>query len=260
MGYWYDCTAGKLLCRGFVMAAFAVGLWFICVEAKGGDYEKEEAAKLESMGAKVRRDGEGRITRILLLDNLTDQDIAKVDFECFRDLQHLAIFNKKLSEKSLDHIIKSRTLKSLNFKWLRMSDQAFARLLKQQESLYGITCDQMPLTSKALEGIGAVESLVAVNFSYTRIGDAGVKEITKLENLFALDLPNNNLSDAGLAEVAKLNQLAFLRLDGNAITDAGIQKLSTMNNLRALELRSTKVTEEGIATLKGELPKLNTFR
>ncbi len=107
-----------------------------------------------------------------------------------------------------------------------------------------------------------LEKMSRLNLSYTKISDAGLKELAKLPKLINLYLAETQISDAGLKEMAKsdagLKDVAKLeRLDlySTKITDAGLKEVAKLKQLKELNLLGTKVTEAGVAELQKALPK-----
>ena len=62
-------------------------------------------------------------------------------------------------------------------------------------------------------------------FDFTKITNAGLKEVAKLQKLTSLGLSSTKITNAGLKEVAKLQQLTVLVLYRTKITDAGVAEL-----------------------------------
>jgi internalin A len=95
--------------------------------------------------------------------------------------------------------------------------------------------------------------VLTVNLSYTKVTDAGLKELAALQNLNTLNLRGTQVTDAGLKELAPLKTLTTLRLGKTDVTDAGLKELAALKNLTTLGLSETKVTDVGLkelATLK----------
>ena len=97
-----------------------------------------------------------------------------------------------------------------------------------------------------------LEKMSRLNLSYTKISDAGLKELAKLPKLINLYLAETQISDAGLKDVAKLERLD---LYSTKITDAGLKEVAKLKQLKELNLLGTKVTEAGVAELQKALPK-----
>ena len=58
--------------------------------------------------------------------------------------------------------------------------------------------------------------------SYTRVTDAGIKELAKSQQLGTLFLTDTQITDAGLKDVTKLHKLKMLRIRGTKVTKAGV--------------------------------------
>ena len=119
------------------------------------------------------------------------------------------------------------------------------------------------------EGTQAVDAIVAlggkivrddsmpgkpvISVEFTKVTDAGLKEVAGLKRLLTLNLANTQVTDAGLKELAGLQRLATLNLANTQVTDAGIKELAAVKNLHRLDLTGTQVTEEGAAELRKSL-------
>ena len=100
-----------------------------------------------------------------------------------------------------------------------------------------------------------------LDLSFTRITDAGLKDIAKLQKLELLDLVYcEQITAVGLKEVAKLQNLTRLYLNRTKITDAGLKEVAKLQQLRGISLTNTKITDAGVAELRKALPKCNIFR
>ena len=69
-----------------------------------------------------------------------------------------------------------------------------------------------------------------------------------------LSLRFTKITDAGLKEVAKLQQLESLNLNWTKITDAGLKEVAKMKQLTSLVLFRTQITKAGVAELQKALP------
>jgi len=115
------------------------------------------------------------------------------------------------------------------------------------------------ITDAGLKEVTKLKNLTHLNLESTKITDAGLKEVAKLQNLTELYLHNTKITDAGLKEVAKLQNLTMLALNDTKITDACIKDLAKLHNLTILILGESKITEEGAAELRKALPKCENF-
>jgi internalin A len=98
--------------------------------------------------------------------------------------------------------------------------------------------------------------IVRAELGFTKMTDAGLKELTGLKKLKELFLHRTEVTDAGLKELAAFEHLETLYLGGTKVTDAGLKELSGLKQLRVLDLRLTAVTDAGATDLQKALPKL----
>jgi len=92
--------------------------------------------------------------------------------------------------------------------------------------------------------------VVGVDFHFTEVTDAGLKELKKLKSLQSLDLTDTKITDAGLKELKELKSLQELDLSGTKVTDAGLKELKELKSLQRLNLFGTSVTDAGLKELK----------
>jgi hypothetical protein len=97
-----------------------------------------------------------------------------------------------------------------------------------------------------------------VVFEFTKLTDAGLKEVSKLQKLEKLSLPKQ-ITDEGLKEVAQLQKLTYLHLTDTKISDAGLKELAKLKKLKFLSLVNTQVTDAGVAELRKALPKCDIY-
>ncbi len=103
--------------------------------------------------------------------------------------------------------------------------------------------------------------LRALDFSYSRVTDAGLKELARavsgLKAVTKLDLAATWVTDAGFKELARhdtgVKALTTLNLGSTGLTDAGLKELSRadsgLKSLTTLILSYTQVTDEGLQGL-----------
>ena len=104
-----------------------------------------------------------------------------------------------------------------------------------------------------------LNKVTKLHLAYTKITNAGLKEVTKLTQLTELHLHDTGITDVGLRELAKMKQLTWLALQDTQITDTGIKELHELSQLTLVQLASTKVTKAGVAELQKALPKCEIF-
>jgi internalin A len=92
-----------------------------------------------------------------------------------------------------------------------------------------------------------------ISVEFTKVTDAGLKEVAGLKSLKTLNLAGTQVTDVGLKELAGLQRLATLNLSHTQVTDAGLKALVAVKNLHRLDLTGTQVTDEGAAELRKSL-------
>ena len=119
---------------------------------------------------------------------------------------------------------------------------------------------------RAIEKLGGKVTVLGTDFSgkpfvkvvlsYTKVTDAGLKELKEITNLQLLSLAGTQVTDAGLKELKDLKTLIGLNLIGTQVTDAGLKELTNLTSLQTLYLSFTQVTDAGVKELKMALPML----
>ena len=99
-----------------------------------------------------------------------------------------------------------------------------------------------------------LEKVTGLNLYFTKITDAGLKDVAKLQKLEWLYLYGTKITDAGLKEVGKFQNLTHLFLADTQITDAGLKEVTKLKNLERLILINTQITKASVAELKKALP------
>ena len=103
------------------------------------------------------------------------------------------------------------------------------------------------LTDAGLKEVGKLQQLTSLDLSVCKqITDAGLMEVARLQQLTSLNLFFcKQITDSGLKEVAKLEKLTELALFATKITDAGLKEIAKLENLTKLGLKNTQVTDAG---------------
>jgi len=101
------------------------------------------------------------------------------------------------------------------------------------------------------------EDLVRLDLSWTKVTDAGLKELASLKNLERLDLRGTAVSGEGLKELEPFKKLTILVLASTKVTDGSLKGLASLVSVRWLELENTKVTDAGMKEL---VPLKNLLR
>jgi hypothetical protein len=97
-----------------------------------------------------------------------------------------------------------------------------------------------------------------VDFSNTKVTDAGIEHLKGWTQLKLLILSNTKVTDVGLEHLKGWTQLQVLDLSNTNVTDAGLEHFKGWTQLQELYLSSTKVTDVGLEHPKGwtQLPRV----
>jgi internalin A len=101
--------------------------------------------------------------------------------------------------------------------------------------------------------------LKELNVSYTKVTDAGVREIAARHGqLEAIDLTGTRITDVALKELRKVPHLRKLSLWTTDIADSGLSELRELTNLESLALGQSPLTDAAIKEIAG-LKKLRVL-
>jgi Leucine-rich repeat (LRR) protein len=106
-----------------------------------------------------------------------------------------------------------------------LSDQCLLNLLAKLPMLRELTIRSGLVGDEFVRGIQNGERLKYLEFSQTRLTDAGVSAFSKLTGLYELVLNNNRISDKAVPHLSKLTNLKLLHLEDTRISEDGIRKL-----------------------------------
>ncbi|CAI5499449.1 unnamed protein product [Closterium sp. Naga37s-1] len=105
-------------------------------------------------------------------------------------------------------------------------------------------------TDAALEGIGSLKNLRALDLFNTKVTDAGVAKLQGMTSLVDLILGAcAAVTDASMVHVAKLTALESLTLSDTGVTEDGLRRLSSLAALKILIL-PPGVTDSGMKHLR----------
>jgi hypothetical protein len=139
--------------------------------------EAVSAAALEKLGARLKRNENGRIIQVNLQETHTT-DAGLVALSRLRELQEISLHQTKITGAGLVH------LKRLsNLKRLFLSDTA--------------------IDDRGLESLKGLRSLEILGISGTKVTDQGLEHLTGLKNLKTLLAIDAQITDAGAARLQK---------------------------------------------------------
>ena len=114
----------------------------------------------------------------------------------------------------------------------------------------GVDYTTTRVTDAGLELVGWLRDLDELQLSDTAITDKGLAHLRGLERLTILEIHATGVTDAGFAQLKGMRRLRILGAGDTKVTDAGLAHLSAMENLQILDLSRTAVTDAGLARLK----------
>lgn len=109
--------------------------------------------------------------------------------------------------------------------------------------------EEPSITDAGLAYVGQMNSLVALQLDFIRVGDRGLASLRSLNRLRILRLAETNIKDEGLGHLASLRNLEVLVLSGTPVSDGGLIHLGRCVSLRAIDLSRTAVGGDGIRHL-----------
>jgi len=111
------------------------------------------------------------------------------------------------------------------------------------------------VTDAGLACLKALGQLQTLELGQTGVTDAAMENIKGLSKLKWLNLSGTKITDAALENIKDLSQLQWLVLTSTKVTDAGLERLAVLSKLKTLNLRHTNVTEQGVNKLQEALPQ-----
>jgi hypothetical protein len=131
-----------------------------------------------------------------------------------------------------------------------VTDNGFRELLRAG-ALEEISISSDILSDSAFEVLAQLPALASVQVEHgPKIGDAGLRYLSKCTELTELYLKETSITDNGLKSISKLPQIWSLVLDDTKISDEGCAALADLKQLSLLSLNRTRVTGHGLAALR----------
>ncbi len=138
--------------------------------------------------------------------------------------------------------------------WLRkrLGDDFFSDVV-------GVLVSHSRVTPDWLRHLEPLTELKAAYFTHTRIGDDGMRYLTRFKKITELHI-DSTVSDAGLAYLCEFPALTNFAVPGGKtygldnqadITDVGLSHLKGLKRLEVLFLSGTHVTDDGLAHVSG---------
>lgn len=181
--------------------------------------------------------GEGKCNLITLdLGNthVTSNGVLRLSrSSAAKNIKHLSLDTPDVTDVAMRHIVKFRSLVSLDLFGSRVTDMGLPPLQMLESTL------------TALEVCGG------------GVTNRGARQISRLRLLQSLNVSQNpHLGNEGVAALAKLNHLERLNIAGTGATGKCISALASMKSLRLLSLHSCRITASDCEKLLAKKPSL----
>lgn len=226
-----------------------------CCDPKPLPAANAAAKALEDLGAKLKRDDNGRVIEVSLASKKFQADDLRY-LASFPRLRTLSLYETPLTDDGLAHLKSLTSLKNLNLGSCRKVTDAGLKYLEKLENLESLNlgfCRK--ITDEGFAILTRFPELKSLNLSITNVTDDRLKTVAGLKNLRHLDLDNAPITDAGIEHLKSLRNLRSLRFVGAAVGDDGLETLHEVKSLRFLNVTDSLVTDAGIAAFKKALPK-----
>ena len=105
----------------------------------------------------------------------------------------------------------------------------------------------MRLVNNEIRGALTTDAKSKINPATPRLADLTWTRLVKTSGL--VDFTRTKLTDAGLKELAGLTSLQSLNLGSSQVTDAGLKGLAGLTSLQSLGLHGTQMTDAGLKEL-----------
>jgi hypothetical protein len=181
------------------------------------------------------------------------RESSLVRIEAMPDLVELNMPLCDLSDQGLVHLQGLTKLRELNLSGTNVGDGIVC--LSKLRDLRELHLHGTQVGDVGAAGLAALVNLEDLDLGYTRVTDAGLKNLAGLTQLRKLTLTDTSAGDEGMEAIARLENLRTLDLNGTRIGNAGVAKLQTLTELRELDLTDCAVSDAGLTWL-AKLPNL----
>lgn len=224
--------------------------------------EPDDASELESLGAKIETDSDGKVISVdtVTAPGFGDEQLATLTK--FGRLTSLSLENSVVTDEGLAAVKEIPTLKTLNLrKCAKLTDVGLEHVaeLPNLERLI-LLYNKDGLTNECMTSIAKIGTLRALDIrGCVQIKDDGLLAMAPLKNLVDFKHRGFNVTNSGLAVFEELPQLRVLMMqDAANVDDGGMKYLAGLSSLTNLDMTGTSVEDPGLAALAGK--KLKDLR
>lgn len=192
----------------------------------------------------------------------------------------LGLSGTPITDKAIKHILKIRSLQSLEIGDTEITDEGL-KMLSASGSIQNLSLsvgrritndgikyvskmpqlrvleldDAVSLDGKCLAYLRESKHLQYLNLENMKLTREDLQHLTALKHLLLLDLTNCQLDDESFEPITEILTLRVLDIAGNEISDKSLIALSKIPLVRVVLKGCPNVTEGGIAKLQAALPK-----
>ncbi|MBI3822955.1 MAG: hypothetical protein HY289_09805 [Planctomycetes bacterium] len=120
---------------------------------------------------------------------------------------------------------------------------------KSADEVLGLFLGFTKVTDAGLKELAPLKNLERLQLNGQPVSNAGLKELPALKMLADLDLTGTKITNDGLKDLARCESLTALGFNGTGVTDAGLKELAPLKKLKRIMLDDTAVTDEGLKEL-----------
>lgn len=183
----------------------------------------------------------------------TDADLKAVP--ALDRVEMLDLFDTSVTDKGIVELARAESLEEIAISSDKLSSAAL-QVLARLPSLRSLQIHRGPrIGDEGLRSLSKCVNLRELYLRGTSITDAGLSHIGSLPHLWSLVLDDTGISDTGCAAITKLPKLSLLSLNRTRVTGIRLAGLRD-NEYFNLYLEETRVTDEAVMTLAGRLTKL----
>ena len=192
----------------------------------------------------------------LVLHRTAVTDGGMKELAALQNLEVLELLDTRVSDAGLKHLGACKNLVMLNLQATKVTAAGLKELapLKKLDCLFLFPHQ---ITDATLRTMREIDKLHVLSKAYGK----GHDRPKSRDEVTGVSLSFTRVTDAGLKELSVLKNLTRLDLDETGVTDAGLRELVIHKNLTLLDLRQNRtVTDAGVAELRKALPKCLILR
>ena len=163
-------------------------------------------------------------------------------------LRDVALVGLRTSDATLDCLRQLPELRSVRLADLPKVTDAGLAALADSAGLESLDLERLPVGNAGLAAVWAGDKpqLSVVYLDDLRVGDAGVRAVTRAPALRDLTLDHLPITDAALGGIGSAAHLTHLRIRAAGVTGAGFDQLAGLDELATADFRGCDLTDAGL--------------